>query len=189
MLVVVGCSGSEQPPPLDVDSLVESTSEYQKPLLEDGVVSADEYEQSLLAYRTCVEDAGATPSEIYEAGNGEKAFDYQVFAVDDEDLERINALAEECLPEYFQDVGKVWAYQQLLSPEELQDLRPDVAECLRGVGIDVDDDFTLDDLAARVGELEDQSVIQPCVQKYPGFFAVAPDPNRTDDDSNESDDG
>lgn len=143
---LAGCgAGDEEEPSLDIQAIVDSTTEFQKAILDDGEVSPSEYEEALLAYRTCVEDSGARPSEIYVTGNHEKTFDYEVVASDDQELEEINSLAEACLPEYFADVGRVWAYQQLLSPDELDGLRSAVAECLRSVGLDVDDDVTLDD--------------------------------------------
>lgn len=188
-VLITGCSSAEldERPALDTEAIVSTTSDFQKELLRDGTVTASEYESAILAYRTCVEDTGATPSEIYAVGNNEQTFDYQVVAANDQELVQINADAEACVSEYFDDVGSVWAYQQLLSPAEVEDLRPAVIECLRGAGVPVNDGQSYDELFQALSELVDLSVIQPCVEKYPGFFAVSPEEAKRHNESVEPD--
>lgn len=170
-----GCT-SNIAPELDVDALASETSDFQSEILEDQVVTAAEYEKALLAHRQCVSDAGAKVSEIYETVNHQLTFDWEVEAATDEELERILAEADLCLPEYFDDVGLVWSEQNVLSPEEKQAIQPKVIECLQQAGLTVPDTATFLEIVEAVSEAQEDdpdSLVRECVTRYPEYFMVS----------------
>lgn len=170
-----GCSSDmEAASPLDIQALAEQTTPFQQEILKDNAVSYPEYEKALLAQRSCVETAGATVGDLVDTGNNEKTFSYEVVANTKEDADRINLAADKCLEEYLVEVGKVWAYQQLLSPEEHDKQRPDVIQCLKDDGIPVEDNASYDQILEAVSTPENVDKAERCIQKYPGYFYVAP---------------
>lgn len=175
-MLLSSCAAAEEAPKLNVDEIAASTTQFQAEILADGEVSAAEYEKALLAQRQCVIDAGATPGELVDAGNNERTFDYQVSAPSDGEREIIEAKAEECLGEFFDDIAQVWAYQQLLTADEREELRPKVVECLNKAGLAVPSDADLKKIAEVLGSDESKlEMAAPCFEKYPGYFFVAPD--------------
>lgn len=162
-------------PVLQIQDLVEDTSEFQAALIEDGEVTPAEYEQALLAWQACVAEAGATPGEIYAIGNEELTFDFEITAANENAMQDIQDAADLCLPEYFTEVSTVWAFQQLLTPAERSRMEPDVVECLQDAGFDLDDDADLDDIEDALSSTsEASSMATPCYEKFPGYFSVAP---------------
>lgn len=175
-VLVSGCAPTApKAAALDVRALAAQTSAFQAAILKDGKVSAAEYESAALAHRACVEDAGGVVGELTAVGDNELGFTFTIEAATEEAARAMEREAEGCLGEYFDIVGRVWAYQQLISPEQRDALRPEVATCLRSVGIDLPDSFTstqlTDHLSAHEGAVGD---IKPCMEKYPEFFAVNP---------------
>ncbi len=172
-----GCASvTPSSPSIDVKQLAASTSQFQKEILTDGVVTPAEYESALLAHRQCVTEAGADAGQLYEIGNNELTFDYEVVADSDEAVNEINTLADECMNLYRRDVGAVWAQQQLLTPQEREDLRPKVIRCLQAAGFDVAADADFDEIIAAIYQDGGIEASQECFQKYPGFFAVPAKP-------------
>jgi hypothetical protein len=172
----VSCQATTSPAKeLDVAALSRTTSEYQARILGDGRVTASEYESAILAERACVLDAGGSAGEVVPSGNNELSFTYTVEAETEEARTSLERQTEACLDEYSSAVGTVWAYQQLLSPAQLDELRPRVATCLRELGIDVSDAFTDVELRERLAaDPNGPQRIRPCIEQFPGFFAVNP---------------
>jgi hypothetical protein len=115
-----GCSPrtvNDEPAGLNLEAILAHTSDFQRKILEDGLVTSAEFELALLARRDCVALAGEKPGQIYEAGDGERTFDFDVTAGTEQEMRNIQAKAEACLRDYFSDVGAVWAYQRLLTSE------------------------------------------------------------------------
>ncbi|RZI95947.1 MAG: hypothetical protein EOO67_01500 [Microbacterium sp.] len=189
-IVIATCGSCQSLPPekaeLDVAALAATSSAFQAAILEDGVVTPGEYESAVLAERACVIAAGGSAGEITETGNNELGFTYTVEAETEQARAAAEIETEACLDEHMSEVGTVWAYQQLLSPEQLDEMRPRVAACLRGVGIGVSDAFTQGQLrkllAADPAALEG---IKPCVAEFPGFFAVNPAQSHVEQDGHE----
>jgi hypothetical protein len=179
-ILLSGCSGQDDvahidiDAELDVESIASETTEFQREMLEDGVVTQAEYERALLAQRDCVIAAGAEPGELYEIGNNQFTFDYDISAATNDELDKIQVKADACTPKFFSDVGKVWAYQQLLTPAEREAQRPLVIACLVSVGIEVDEDADLTEIARSVIATGEPDRVAPCVEEYPGYFAVPP---------------
>jgi hypothetical protein len=173
---VIACSApAPESTALDVKALAAQTSPFQAKILKDGKVTPTEYESAILAQRACVQSAGGTVSEVSQTGNNELGFTYTVEAPTEAARSAAERKSEACIPKYISEIGKAWAYEQLLSPHQLDELRADVAQCLRSVGIDLRDDFTTkqlsDYLSSHTGAVE---AVKPCMDKYPGFFAINP---------------
>ncbi|MFF2276805.1 hypothetical protein [Agromyces sp. NPDC058126] len=166
------CSSQSEPAALNLEGLLDQTSEFQREIIEDGEVSSTEYERAVMAQRDCVIAAGAKPSEVRTVGNNELTFDYDVTAATEDDVEQINAKAEACLPEFLSEVGQLWAYQELLSPEEREDQRGDVIDCLTTAGVELPEDATSTEIFDTLSQLEDLEEAMVCVDEYPGFFSV-----------------
>lgn len=94
-----------------LNALLQEASTYEREILGDGVVTAAEYEQALLDWRDCVRAAGAEPSEIYAIGDNQLTFDYDITAATNEARIELEAEAETCLPEYFDEVASWWVEQ------------------------------------------------------------------------------
>ena len=174
-IALSGCTSSSAPSQsINVAELAAHTTKFQRDILADGVVTRAEYERAVLAQRQCVQDAGATPSEVRKTANNELAFDYDVTAETQADVNAINKKAELCLGQYLDKVGEVWAYEQLLSPQELAKQLPEVRSCVVDVGISLAANASATDIYTAIQSTESQQKAQPCVAKFPGFFSVAP---------------
>ncbi|MGN8553446.1 UNVERIFIED_CONTAM: hypothetical protein OHV15_12770 [Microbacterium sp. SLM126] len=171
---------------LDLDALLEETTDFQREIVEDGVVTAAEFERALLARRECVADVGATPGDIYTGSNGELTFDYDITAESDDEALAIQRDADACLQDYFADVGTVWAYQRLLSPAEREEMRPRALACLDAAGLtELPEEATLAEMAAAI---RDDGEISPaerdCLVEYGSLFTTYvedPEPAHTDE--------
>jgi hypothetical protein len=176
-VTVTACSPpiSAEEPSLNLGVLLENSTEFERSIIRDGVVTMAEYERALIAQRDCVSLAGATPGEIYEKGNNELTFDYDIVGPSRDATERIERNAEACLTEYFDDVGRVWSFQELLTEDERAEMRPAVADCLIEAGVPgLKHDSGLEEILAamnRGGEpLSDEQY--DCVARYRGYFST-----------------
>jgi hypothetical protein len=99
-------------PTPDIAGLLAKTSAFQRPLIEDGKVTPSEYEKALLAEWNCVRVAGASPGKIHDTGDNEQGFDYEILTPTKKEGDEIQKRADRCLPQYFSEVGAIWAFQQ-----------------------------------------------------------------------------
>lgn len=169
-----------EPDPLKIEAILEATTPFQYEIIEDGVVTAAEFERALLARRECTAEVGATPGEIYSGRNGELTFDYDIVADSDDELLAIQADADACLRDYFVDVGSVWAYQRILSPEERERLRPKALACLDSAGLtELAEDASVAEMAEAIqrdGEISRAE--RECLVEFNSLFATyADDPH------------
>jgi hypothetical protein len=175
--ILVGCAAQGADgahDKLNLDALLEETTDFQREIVEDGVVTAAEFERALLARRECVADAGATPGDIYAGSNGELTFDYDITAESEEEARIVQRDADACLQDYFADVGTVWAYQRLLSPAEREAMRPRAVACLDAAGLtELPEEATLAEMAAAIqadGEISQAE--RDCLVEYGSLFAT-----------------
>lgn len=174
---LAGCAGQDPdavPDRLDLDALMDETTEFQRAIIEDGVVTAAEFERALLARRECVAEAGATPGGIYTGSNGELTFDYDITAESEEESLAIARDADACLEDYFADVGSVWAYQRVLSPAERDAMRPKALACLEDAGLtDLPENATAIAMATAIQEDREISPAErDCLALYGSLFAT-----------------
>jgi len=90
--------------------LRDGSSAYQQDILADLFVDEVEYRQAMADWHSCVGAAGADPSDVEPDGN-QLGFDYSIEAPTDTDLAAIQTIADACLPEYFDAIGRVWVSQ------------------------------------------------------------------------------
>lgn len=156
-----------------------TTSDFQKPMLEDGVVTFAEYERATLAEIDCIKKA--LPSVRVDGPNPTQSdhptLEYTLEVVGDipaeqeADFEKSQA---ECHATYLSDVGAVWATQDIPSEEERKTLLASLRDCLVDAGVDLPAKAELDDIADALdaaGEPSDQ--VAGCMEKF-GSVLVAP---------------
>lgn len=177
-IAVTACKQQEEPTDFDVQALASDSSEYQQEILRDGVVTADEYEAALLSSRDCIAAAGGIPGEIVEMDGNQLGFETLIEAETEEAGKKISDALRTCNSEYFYEVSQVWAYQNILSPEEREERRPKVIGCLNDAGLSIDDsadkEVILESANQAIGTPNESSVTK-CLQEYPEYFQVAPE--------------
>ena len=112
VLLLAGCSVSPFNGLTDDQrtELRDGASEYQQLVLADLYVDEAEYRQSVDDWHGCVGAAGAEASPIAHSGN-QLSFDYSIEAPNDTELAAIQTVADACLPEYSDAIGRVWVSQ------------------------------------------------------------------------------
>jgi hypothetical protein len=112
-------------------------SDFQKAILEDGVVTLDEMESALSSFTSCLRDAGIdVTGEVDPSGSYSLAVRTPAGSSDREPFD--DPAYEPCLLEYFNSVGQVWV-DQAYSPEDDQAFYEHVVTCLRELGLPVED--------------------------------------------------
>ncbi len=149
MLVAAACSGtpaatdSEFPPWLE--SLVASTTDFQKEILSDGEVTIDELEKAVLANVQCQEENGVEIRDfVFDplGGGYEMSIVWGEARPDDSDLESLDAIEEKCTIEYSIAVEGMFMFQNQPTPEELSAVLARTAQCMRERGLEVPVDAT-----------------------------------------------
>ncbi|TFD45174.1 hypothetical protein E3T55_19340 [Cryobacterium frigoriphilum] len=90
--------------------LRDGSSDYQQQVLSDLVVDEAEYRLSVDDWYECVVSAGADPSEIAQTGNS-LSFDYSIERATESQVNAIGRVADACLLEYHDAIGRVWVSQ------------------------------------------------------------------------------
>ncbi len=149
VLVAAACSGtpastdSEFPPWLE--SMVESTTDFQKEILSDGEVTIDELEKAVLATVQCMEENGIPITDFsFDSENAEWGMSVAAEEADrtDAELAAFDAIENACTEEYSMAVGSVFGFQNQPTPEELSAELARTAQCMREKGFDVPDGAT-----------------------------------------------
>ncbi|VAW07149.1 hypothetical protein MNBD_ACTINO02-3068 [hydrothermal vent metagenome] len=153
VLVVSACSGTAAttdtafPPWLE--TLVASTTEFQKEILSDGEVTIDELEKAVLATVQCMEENGVTVSDFSfdsESAEWGMAIVWGTDPPDDADLDSLDAVENMCATEYSIVVGSVFGFQNRPTPEEFSVELARTAQCMRDRGLEVPDGVTREQL-------------------------------------------
>ncbi|VAW07147.1 hypothetical protein MNBD_ACTINO02-3067 [hydrothermal vent metagenome] len=149
VLVAAACSGtpastdSEFPPWLE--SLVASTTDFQKEILSDGEVTIDELEKAALATVQCLEENGVVVSDFsFDSENAEWGMSIVLGAEvpDDAEMNSLDAIQAECEGEFLIVVWNVFGFQNQPTPEELSLELARAAQCLREKGFEVPEGAT-----------------------------------------------
>lgn len=115
-----------------------TTSEFQRNLLNDGQLTYQEYEASVLATVQCLRERGVTISVEPRPAPGKRIeFAYASTAEDDA---AASAAYDECYREYENLVDIVWFRQNQPSEQTLDAARAALAKCLRAAGVALPDD-------------------------------------------------
>lgn len=117
-------------------------SDYQRRLLDDEVLSTDEYNEAFALFQGCVREAGArfSPDPPTTNGRGTWMFNVRIDSVSNTDGSTTpNFSAAEdvkaCGATYFDAVQERWTAEHLASAEEIEAAKAGIAQCMRGRGI------------------------------------------------------
>ena len=122
-------------PPQELQAILSVTSDFQKALVVDGVLTFVEYESGVLSYIDCMEKAGF-PLESLELG-ARQQYVYTIHGPRDEGLERGRAIHDQCHRTYLREIGRLWAFLNRPTEAEVQAARGALADCLREQGAEV----------------------------------------------------
>ncbi len=167
-LVFAACSGGSSAQREQVISaLIAQASEFQRPLVADGVVEFAEYEQAIFAEYACIKDR-APFVEIdgprIDPDSGE--VEVSIIVMGDESSAAVaEAAMEDCRNEYSSVVASIWAEQLVPTEKEREMLLAELRACLSAAGIDAPSSES--DLAA----IDDPGAAE-CFQKYSRAFLV-----------------
>jgi len=167
------CSSNQgiDSPPKNIDGVLASTTEFQQEILEDKTVTQEEYEKSVAAYKSCVDQAGGLTSEIKNLENNQMGFEIEYTSSDD-DSPVMDKKIIDCDNDYHFDVAQVWAFQNLLNPEERREQTPTVADCFRNEGVEVADDVSSDQMLDVIYSPANVDAVVVCSEKFPAYFSV-----------------
>ncbi len=147
-LVSTACSSSSAEVDTNDDAAtaaakyLEVTSDFQKEMLSDGVVSDAEYERANLAVIACIEDSGFIHAQMMEGAGKLKrgvSASWQGSddpATDEELRAQADTIQTECLEEYWRAVDHVYRKQAKPTEAERVKLLEELVECFRKLGVD-----------------------------------------------------
>lgn len=122
-------------------AILAKTSEFQKTLLEDGVVTAAEHERAQLAYIACIEDAGVTIVQLERTPTGLISL-MSVGGTDSADaLDDVDEIVSVCDEEYYSNIDD--AYRVALNPDDTDSVQLGrIIDCVQAQGVPVGSDFS-----------------------------------------------
>lgn len=183
-LAVSACGGGGRPhDQKEASSLAaeraKTTSEFQKPMLADGVVTYAEYERAALAEIDCIKKAlpGVRVDGPHATQGDHPILEYTLEVVGDVPVDEETRFEEsqaKCHRTYLSDVGSVWAIEDVPSEEERKALLVDLGACLSRAGLDLPEKTELDDISDALddaGEMSDEA--GACMEQH-GSVLVAP---------------
>ena len=182
--MIAGCGGGGDEgtgaslPAIDVQQVVAQTTDFQRELLLDGQLSFAEYEQAVLAALACMEEAGLDVEGPYPRSGDERFLDFRFGgeALAGEGPEahagRVHETGHSCMSDYLADVSRVWQAQHLLTPEQREEQRGLVIQCLQDAGIEISTDAALEEVYQAAGEHHEDPAVTRCHDDYPDFFVV-----------------
>jgi hypothetical protein len=145
LLVVLGLTacGSGTPSgqgelPAYVESYMASATDFQRAAIEDGTVTAAEYEAAVLATLQCAEEQGILHSTPVLTQGGVSAPKWRYVLgpwPEDQDAEFQSAF-DQCFDDYQSVVVGVWVQQEGPTGEELIDAQERIAQCMRERGLE-----------------------------------------------------
>ncbi|HDL42290.1 MAG TPA: hypothetical protein ENG98_04675 [Actinobacteria bacterium] len=169
VLVAAVCSGTpaatntEFPPWLE--TLVASTTDFQKEILSDGEVTIDELEKAVLATVQCMGESGVPVTDFeFDSESGEWGMSVAAGEVPrtEAELEALDAIESRCMNEYSIAVGSVFGFQNQPTPEELSAELARTAQCMREKGFEVPEGATREVMQDLVGA--DRRIYGECRQ-------------------------
>ncbi len=169
---------TQEMPPLDVAQVLANTSEFQRDLLADKVITFAEYEKATLATIQCLREAGLTVQGPYPRSETddrylEYSFGFQgVASADvDENNKKMFATGDRCESAYRTDVARVWQFQHLLTPQARQEQKLLIIECLRQAGMSIAPEASHQDVLRAASDPKSDAAVK-CRAKYPDYFVV-----------------
>ncbi|MCL2454027.1 MAG: hypothetical protein FWD18_01805 [Micrococcales bacterium] len=183
LVPLAGCSRDSGSDALFSDEDIATMSEFQRNILEDGVVTYAEYESAIIAERQCVQDAGFEVSEVMDIGAGQLGFTTEIStagaADPDAAVTEAHRVIDACGEEYAKYVATAWAESQVITdPAERERLQAQFASCLKDAGLRVSADNDLETLLDAVQEVSpsDSSTFEAvtrCEHDASRLFAIS----------------
>jgi hypothetical protein len=164
LVLAAACGGDEDDggARADIVEFAGTTSEYQRAILEDGVVEFEEYEAAVLETIRCIEDAGFEITGGPELRGGQFHYSWGSPGSSDPDGSRGREVGTRCAGEYSSDVQKAWLTQNMPSEEEQQRIHSEAArlfrECLADAGWPVDQETRAEELTSMLGAMAEEDL-------------------------------
>jgi hypothetical protein len=151
--VFAACGGSDESSPADVGQqrisdqelqvLLQSANDFTREIIEDGLVTAEEYERAVFRTIQCMDEAGVEHTEpVFTEYRFDTRWEYSVVGGIGS---ATNDLYTQCHEDYERDVALVWSAQEAMTESEQQMVDEEYLACVKETGIDV---ATLDELSA-----------------------------------------
>lgn len=116
--------------------LLDRTSEFQRVILSDNLVTLSEYERAYLSFTQCITEAGykfdkePTLTALMD-------FDYRII-YPIEDVERGRSVHEACRVEFTQEVELAWSHKEFAGEADIiNEAQKRMVACAREAGIEV----------------------------------------------------
>lgn len=135
-------------------ALMEHASDYEREIIEDAVVTFDEYEKSTLDMVACIEGRGVDVFDLrYVEASRQYVFSYGRTDRDAPEAAGLDAIYEDCFEDYQDQVLELYLFvEPVQSAEDEQLLLQEAMECLQENGVDVDPNLTSEDVFDLVSE-------------------------------------
>ncbi len=124
------------------EMIAEGGSEFERPYLEDGVVTAAEREAAYLSYVSCMEEKGIKV-QWYELLPTGDTISHMSDVLDQEEEDQVH---DDCRADYYEVVGIVFAEQNAPTAEQEAEWLRQAGQCMRDLGHDVPPDPTRDEI-------------------------------------------
>ena len=165
LVLLSGCSNSTTAPHPHT-STTQAESDLQTRILEDGVVTHAEYEQAVVAYLTCVEDAGyAAQGPVWTQDR--EMIDYTI-RVPFGDTARADTEMERCDTENLSRVREAWSLRFAITQEEFEEEVELYRQCLIAEGIEGIENMDMGEIL-NYGSSNIDSFWTICTDVMPGF--------------------
>jgi hypothetical protein len=144
--------------------LGQTTSDFQRGLLADGVITPAEYEQATFAYIACLDDAGIPHSvpELTTARGATPKWRFQIGPWPS--AAELTDVDNRCREENSSEIEEAWSLQEAPSQEEIDAVRDTAVACANAAGFSFAD---YDTMAASLDSLsqEDQTTVALCIRE------------------------
>jgi hypothetical protein len=116
--------------------LLNRTSEFQRVILADNLVTLSEYERAYLSFTQCITEAGYK-FDKEPALTALMDFDYRII-YPIEDVERGRSVHEACRVEFTQEVELAWSHKEFAGEADIiNEAQKRMVTCAREAGIEV----------------------------------------------------
>ena len=141
MTLIAACGGGSSRgdlPPYVVSEL-QTASPFERSILEDGTVTAPEYEQAVLATLSCL-DAQGVPHGDASFNQQSNRWEYQLGPWPKEQDDQFQGKYNDCFNDSEQAVAAVWADQtRPPTQKEFDEMQAKIVACLNEHGLHADD--------------------------------------------------
>lgn len=131
-VVMAGCSEPERQQPELAQRWQSTASDYQRTVLDDGVVSRDEYERAVADTAACMQEAGFQTGPLRDVPDGVR-MDFPVYSSEGQDRDPDEAWTR-CWDTYLIAIESVYLAQHASAEGEAA-IEQQLVECLGSNGV------------------------------------------------------